>query len=37
MNLLAFDSSVKYIVTGAVLIAAVTIESLTRMRRTGET
>ena len=36
MNLLAFDSSVKYIVTGAVLIAAVTIESLTRMRRQGE-
>ena len=36
MNLLAFDSSVKYIVTGSVLIAAVTIESLTRMRRQGE-
>jgi len=36
MNLLAFDSSVKYIVTGAVLITAVTIESLTRMRRQGE-
>ena len=36
MNLLAFDSSVKYIVTGAVLIAAVTIESLTRIRRQGE-
>ena len=36
MNLLAFDSSVKYIVTGTVLIAAVTIESLTRMRRQGE-
>jgi D-xylose transport system permease protein len=33
MNLLAFASSVKYIVTGAVLIAAVTIESVTRMRR----
>jgi D-xylose transport system permease protein len=36
MNLLAFDSSVKFIVTGAVLIAAVTIESLTRMRRQDE-
>ena len=36
MNLLAFDSSVKFIVTGAVLITAVTIESLTRMRRQGE-
>jgi len=35
MNLLALDSSVKYIVTGAVLIVAVTIESVTRMRRTG--
>jgi D-xylose transport system permease protein len=33
MDLLAFASSVKYIVTGAVLIAAVTIESVTRMRR----
>jgi D-xylose transport system permease protein len=33
MNLLAFASSVKYIVTGTVLIAAVTIESITRMRR----
>ena len=37
MNLLALDSSVKYIVTGAVLIAAVTIESITRMRRRGRT
>jgi D-xylose transport system permease protein len=37
MNLLAFSSSVKFIVTGAVLIAAVTIESVTRMRRQGET
>jgi D-xylose transport system permease protein len=36
MNLLAFNSSVKFMVTGAVLIAAVTIESLTRMRRQGE-
>jgi D-xylose transport system permease protein len=36
MNLLAFASSVKFIVTGAVLIAAVTIESMTRMRRQGE-
>jgi D-xylose transport system permease protein len=35
MNLLALDSSIKYIVTGAVLIAAVTIESVTRMRRHG--
>lgn len=34
MNLLAFASSVKYIVTGTVLIAAVTIEAITRMRRT---
>lgn len=33
MNLLAFPSSVKFIVTGAVLIAAVTIESITRMQR----
>jgi D-xylose transport system permease protein len=37
MNLLAFSSSVKFIVTGVVLIAAVTIESVTRMRRQGET
>jgi D-xylose transport system permease protein len=36
MNLLAFPSSVKFIVTGAVLITAVTIESITRMRRVGE-
>ena len=36
MNLLAFASSVKFIVTGAVLIAAVTIESVTRMRRQGQ-
>ena len=36
MNLLAFASSVKFIVTGAVLITAVTIESMTRMRRQGE-
>ncbi len=36
MNLLAFASSVRFIVTGAVLIAAVTIESVTRMRRQGE-
>jgi D-xylose transport system permease protein len=36
MNLLALSSSVKYIVTGAVLIAAVTIESVTRMRRTSQ-
>jgi D-xylose transport system permease protein len=36
MNLLAFSSSVKFIVTGAVLIAAVTIESVTRLRRQGE-
>jgi D-xylose transport system permease protein len=36
MDLLAFSSSVKFIVTGAVLIAAVTIEAVTRMRRQGE-
>lgn len=36
MNLLAFSSSVKFIVTGAVLIVAVTIESVTRTRRVGE-
>jgi len=36
MNLLAFPSSVKFIVTGAVLIVTVTIESVTRMRRQGE-
>ena len=36
MNLLAFPSSVKFIVTGALLIVAVTIESVTRMRRQGE-
>jgi D-xylose transport system permease protein len=36
MNLLAFSSSVKYIVTGAVLITAVTIEAITRMRRQGQ-
>lgn len=35
MNLLALDSSVKFIVTGAVLITAVTIESVTRLRRHG--
>jgi D-xylose transport system permease protein len=35
MDLLALDSSVKFIVTGAVLIAAVTIESITRLRRGG--
>jgi D-xylose transport system permease protein len=35
MDLLALDSSVKFIVTGAVLIAAVTIEAITRMRRHG--
>jgi D-xylose transport system permease protein len=33
MDLLSYSSSVKFIVTGAVLIAAVTIESITRMRR----
>jgi D-xylose transport system permease protein len=37
MNLLAFASSVKFIVTGAVLITAVTIESMTRARRLGRT
>jgi D-xylose transport system permease protein len=37
MNLLAFESSVKFIVTGAVLIAAVTIEAITRMRRKAQT
>ena len=36
MNLLALSSSVKFIVTGAVLIVAVTIESVTRMQRRGE-
>jgi D-xylose transport system permease protein len=36
MDLLALSSSVKFIVTGAVLIAAVTIEAVTRMRRQGE-
>ena len=35
MNLLALSSSVKFIVTGAVLIVAVTIESVTRMQRRG--
>ncbi|MDR3687497.1 MAG: sugar ABC transporter permease [Coriobacteriia bacterium] len=35
MDLLSLASSVKYIVTGGVLIAAVTIESVTRMRRHG--
>ncbi len=35
MNLLALSSSVKFIVTGAVLITAVTIEAITRMRRVG--
>ena len=33
MDLLSLSSSVKYIVTGGVLIVAVTIESVTRMRR----
>jgi D-xylose transport system permease protein len=36
MDLLAFSSSVKFIVTGAVLMTAVTIEAVTRMRRQGE-
>jgi D-xylose transport system permease protein len=35
MDLLSYSSSVKFIVTGAVLITAVTIESVTRMRRHG--
>jgi D-xylose transport system permease protein len=35
MDLLALSSSVKFIVTGAVLIAAVTIEAVTRFRRHG--
>jgi D-xylose transport system permease protein len=35
MNLLALSSSVRFIVTGAVLIVAVTIESVTRMQRRG--
>jgi D-xylose transport system permease protein len=35
MDLLSYSSSVKFIVTGAVLIAAVTIESVTRLRRHG--
>jgi D-xylose transport system permease protein len=35
MDLLSYSSSVKYIVTGAVLVAAVTIEAVTRMRRHG--
>jgi len=35
MDLLAFSSSVKFIVTGGVLIAAVTIEAVTRFRRHG--
>lgn len=35
MNLLSLSSSVKFIVTGAVLIVAVTIESVTRLRRSG--
>ena len=35
MNLIALSSSVKFIVTGAVLIVAVTIESVTRMQRRG--
>jgi D-xylose transport system permease protein len=33
MDLLALSSSVKYIVTGLVLIAAVTVEAVTRLRR----
>ncbi len=36
MDLLAFSSAVRFIVTGLVLIAAVTIEAITRMRRPGE-
>jgi D-xylose transport system permease protein len=35
MDLLSLASSVKYIVTGSVLIAAVTLEAVTRMRRRG--
>jgi D-xylose transport system permease protein len=33
MDLLAFASSVKFIVTGSVLMVAVTLEAVTRMRR----
>ena len=33
MNLLSVSSSVRYIVTGAVLMAAVTLEAVTRMNR----
>lgn len=36
MDLLALSSSVKFIVTGGVLIAAVTIEAVTRIRRHGQ-
>jgi D-xylose transport system permease protein len=33
MDLLALDSDVKFMITGAVLLAAVTIDSITRLRR----
>ena len=33
MDLLALDSSVKFMVTGAVLLAAVTLDAVTRMNR----
>ena len=33
MDLLALNSDVKFMITGAVLLAAVTIDSVTRLRR----
>jgi D-xylose transport system permease protein len=33
MDLLALDSDVKFMITGAVLLGAVTIDALTRQRR----
>jgi D-xylose transport system permease protein len=35
MDLLALDSSIKFIVTGAVLLAAVTVDAIARSRRTA--
>jgi D-xylose transport system permease protein len=33
MDLLGLDSDIKFIITGAVLLAAVTIDAATRLRR----
>ncbi len=37
MDLLALDSDVKFMITGAVLLGAVTIDAATRLRRQSST